>query len=68
MQDSLSESSILTNSGTLQGHKDSVNALDFGGSGDTLASASDDSARMWDLDRSKAVRCFLPAAAVSAKC
>ena len=46
--------------GRLVGHKDSVNSLDYGGSGETLASASDEAARMWDLSRSKASRCFLP--------
>ena len=46
--------------GKLCGHKDSVNALDFGGNLQTLASASDEAARMWDLTRLKASRCFIP--------
>mmetsp|Transcript_47347 Transcript_47347/g.125706 ORF Transcript_47347/g.125706 Transcript_47347/m.125706 type:complete len:231 (-) Transcript_47347:26-718(-) len=47
----------------LRGHKNDVNDLAFGGSHDTLVSASDESVRMWDLDKARTSRCFLPTSA-----
>jgi WD40 repeat protein len=51
--------------GMIEGHKGSITALRFARNGgiDWLLSGSEDGkARLWDLERKKAVRCFLPSA------
>ena len=54
------DSTFVKNVGKLCGHKDSINGIDYGGSAETLVSVSNEAARMWDLNRFKASRCFLP--------
>ena len=55
----------LTPSGAMEGHRGSITALMFARKGgiDWLLSGSEDGkARLWDLERKKSVRCFLPSA------
>lgn len=52
-------------SGAIEGHRGSITALMFARKGgmDWLLSGSEDGkARLWDLERRKCVRCFLPSA------
>jgi len=59
------ESPQLRASGGLEGHRGSITALVFARKGgiDWLLSGSEDGkARLWDLERRKSVRCFLPPA------